>query len=197
MKTLFLLLTFLFVCRVFAEDALERSRELRREVQSLQTRENRLQEQTERLSRRKEMLETAYALVSGKLEKAPSAKEGRIVRFRFETESPKIIDNTETKKRTVIHRWLKLTSGKTYLFESMVKLEYSKDMKNIKFGGFVPVNGGKTQWPACKIGAGSFDWRRCSFKYRIPYGARFCLIYGVESGIGRVLFKDITVSELN
>ena len=195
---LFLLLLFFSLLTVpaWSDNPLERNRELRRERSELQTRKNALLEESARLKETKETLETTRDLLSGKLEKPPAVRPLKNVLYRFETDAAKVIDNTQTKKRSVVHRWLKLEPGKTYLFEGMIRLEHSKQVKNIKFGGFVPVSGGKTQWPACEVGAGKFDWRKCSFSYRLPQGASFCLIYGLEQGTGRVLFKNITVTEV-
>ena len=196
-SALFLLLLFFSLLTVPAwSDPLERNRSLRRELAELQTRKNALLEESARLKETKETLETTRDLLSGKLEKPPADHPNENVLYRFETERPNVIDNTKSGKRSVVHRWLKLEPGKTYLFEGMIRLEHSEQVKNIKFGGFVPVSGGKTQWPACEVGAGKFDWRKCSFTYRLPHGARFCLIYGLEQGTGRVLFKNITVSEV-
>lgn len=198
MKLTVLLFILASACYVSAEnDTLERNRTLHREIRELQLRQNKLLDQADRLKETKSTLETTRDLISGKLAKPPACKERKTVQYRFEDKEPKVLDNTETKKRLIIERWLKLTPGKTYLFEGMVKLEHSKGTKNIKFGCFVPVKGGKTQWPGCGIGTGSFDWRKCGFQYKVPQGAAVCLVYGFENGYGKVLFKDITVSELD
>lgn len=198
-STLFFLLANLALLTVptWGDDPLERNRSLRRELAELQARKNSLLEESARLKETKETLETTRDLLSGKLEKPPVDHPNGNVLYRFETDRPNVIDNTKSGKRSVIHRWLKLDPGKTYLFEGMIRLEHSNQVKNVKFGGFVPVSGGKTQWPACQVGTGKFDWRKCSFTYRLPQGAKFCLIYGLEQGTGRVLFKNITVSELD
>ena len=195
-SALFLLILFFSLLTVPSwSDSLERNRSLRRELAELQARKNALLEESVRLKETKETLVTTRDLLSGKLEKPPVAHPFKNVLYRFETGTPRVIDNTQTKKRSVVHRWLKLKPGKTYLVEGMIRLEHSDQVKNVKFGGFVPVAGGKTQWPACEVGAGKFDWRKCSFSSRLPQGGNFCLIYGLEQGTGRVLFKDITVSE--
>lgn len=197
------MLFFLLACLAlptvpaWANNPLERNRSLRRELADLQSRKNALLEESSRLKETKLTLETTRDLLSGKLEKPPVDQPDGNILYRFETKQPNVIDNTKSGKRSVVHRWLKLEPGKTYLFEGMIRLEHSEKVKNVKFGGFVPVSGGKTQWPACEVGAGKFDWRKCSFRYRLPHGATFCLIYGLEQGTGRVLFKDITVHQID
>ena len=108
-----------------------------------------------------------------------------------------VIDNRADGKRQVIHRWLKLKPGKTYRFEGQFRIEDGKALQPVKFGGFVQVKGKPTQWPAASLGKEPCDWRPCSFEYTLPFGGSFCLIYGIENGAGRILFRDIAVFEID
>lgn len=196
MKTAIMILAMMSACGVFAADVVENNKNLRKEKEELSAKKNDLKQQESNLKETAETLETTRDLTSGKLKKAPVKPSEKIVKYNFETNEPKVLDNMETKKRKVVQRWLKLEQGKTYLFEAMVKMEQSSKNVHIKFGGFVPIKGKKTQWPDCQVGKGTFDWRKCSFRYKLPHGASFCLIYGVETGFAKVLFKDVTVSEV-
>ena len=111
MKTAIMILAMMSVCGVFAADVMENNKNLRNEKEKLSAKENNLKEQEGRLKETAETLETTRDLTSGKLKKAPVKPSEKIVKYSFETKEPKVIDNMETKKRNVVHRWLKLERG--------------------------------------------------------------------------------------
>ena len=143
------MLFFLLACLAlptvpaWANNPLERNRSLRRELADLQSRKNALLEESSRLKETKLTLETTRDLLSGKLEKPPVDQPDGNILYRFETKQPNVIDNTKSGKRSVVHRWLKLEPGKTYLFEGMIRLEHSEKSQKRQVRRICPCLGRK------------------------------------------------------
>ena len=197
-KTSTILLCCLAALAAAGDDALyERNRELKREAAALRTRVNGLEDACARLERTAQVIDTTCDLMTGRLRTPPERRETLAPVARFETDAEKLIDNTATGAKAVTMRWLKdLKTGSKYRFSCEMRCEDVKGCRDVKFGGYVPVQGGKPQWPAASVGTGTFGWRRVSFDYALPSGASFCLIYGLEAGTGKVWVRDVTVSEL-
>ena len=181
----------------WGENQLERNQTLQAQVRELERELDELRGQAARLQATQTTLETTRRLISGELRRAPGVQGKKVEVGRFEQERELVIDNRANGKRQVIHRWLKLKPGKTYRFEGQFRIEDGKALQPVKFGGFVPVQGKPTQWPAASLGKEPCDWRPCSFEYTLPFGGSFCLIYGIENGAGRILFRDIAVFEID
>lgn len=181
----------------WGENQLERNQTLQAQVRELERELDELRGQAARLQATQSTLETTRRLISGELRRAPGVQGKKVEVGRFEQERELVIDNRANGKRQVIHRWLKLKPGKTYRFEGQFRIEDGKALQPVKFGGFVPVQGKPTQWPAASLGKEPCDWRPCSFEYTLPFGGSFCLIYGIENGAGRILFRDIAVFEID
>ena len=174
-----------------------RNKALSREVAALRTRVNGLEDDCVRLAKTVQVLDTTCDLMTGKMRTPPELRETETVICRFETDAEKLIDNTATGEKAVTMRWLKgMKAGAKYRFACDIRCEDVKGCGDIKFGGFVPVQGSQTQWPAASVGIGTFGWRHVSFDYVLPAGASFCLIYGLEAGTGKVWVRDVTVSEV-
>ena len=181
----------------WGENQLERNQTLQAQVRELERELDELRGQAARLQATQTTLETTRRLISGELRRAPGVQGKKVEVGRFEQERELVIDNRADGKRQVIHRWLKLKPGKTYCFEGQFRIEDGKALQPVKFGGFVPVKGKPTQWPAASLGKEPCDWRPCSFEYTLPFGGSFCLIYGIENGAGRILFRNIAVFEID
>ena len=195
--TLLLMAAGLALLPARGENPLERNRALQAQVRELERELDELRGQAARLQATQTTLETTRRLIAGEIRRAPGVQGRKVEVGRFEQERGLVIDNRSDGKRQVIHRWLKLQPGRTYRFEGQFRIEDGKALQPVKFGGFVPVQGKPTQWPAASLGKDSCDWRPCSFEYTIPFGGSFCLIYGIENGAGRVLFRDIAVFEID
>lgn len=181
----------------WGENQLERNQTLQAQVRKLERELDELRGQAARLQATQSTLETTRGLISGEIRRAPGVQGKKVEVGRFEQERELVIDNRADGKRQVIHRWLKLKPGKTYRFEGQFRIEDGKALQPVKFGGFVQVKGKPTQWPAASLGKEPCDWRPCSFEYTLPFGGSFCLIYGIENGAGRILFRDIAVFEID
>lgn len=177
----------------------ERNKELKRTVAEMRAEVNALSDECVRLEQTAETLKFTADLMGGKRRTLPKLVETVETVAEFETATERFIEVPEGGKRDVVMHWIgeKVKPGSTYRFECMMKAEDVKGCENIKFGGFVPVKGGSTKWPGASVGAGTFDWRKVSFDYLVPAGANFCLIYGIESGHGKVWIKDVKVSLLS
>ncbi len=195
--TLLLMAAGLALLPARGENPLERNRALQAQVRELERELDELRGQAARLQATQTTLETTRRLIAGEIRRAPGVQGRKVEVGRFEQERGLVIDNRSDGKRQVIHRWLKLQPGRTYRFEGQFRIEDGKALQPVKFGGFVPVQGKPTQWPAASLGKAPCDWRPCSFEYTIPFGGSFCLIYGIENGAGRVLFRDIAVFEID
>ena len=195
--TLLLMAAGLALLPARGENPLERNRALQAQVRELERELDELRGQAARLQATQTTLETTRRLIAGEIRRAPGVQGRKVEVGRFEQERELVIDNRADGKRQVIHRWLKLQPGRTYRFEGQFRIEDGKALQPVKFGGFVPVQGKPTQWPAAGLGKDPCDWRPCSFEYTIPFGGSFCLIYGIENGAGRVLFRDIAVFEID
>ena len=175
-----------------------RNKALSREVAELRARVNGLENDCARLAKTARVLDTTCDLMTGRLSAPPEIREKAEIVCRFETDTALEIDNTATGKRSVTNRWLAdVKSGTKYRFSCEMKSDGVTGGNGVKFGAFVPVEGGKTQWPSASVGTSRFDWRRISFDYVMPVGARFCLLYGLESGTGKVLVRNVTVEAIS
>lgn len=195
--TLLLMAAGLALLPARGENPLERNRALQAQVRELERELDELRGQAARLQATQTTLETTHRLIAGEIRRAPGVQGRKVEVGRFEQERELVIDNRADGKRQVIHRWLKLQPGRTYRFEGQFRIEDGKALQPVKFGGFVPVQRKPTQWPAAGLGKDPCDWRPCSFEYTLPFGGSFCLIYGIENGAGRVLFRDIAVFEID
>ena len=197
-KTSTILLCCLAALAAAGDEALyARNKELSREAAALRARVNGLEDECARLARTAQVLDTTCDLMTGRLRTPPEPRETLVPLARFETGAGKLIDNTATGEKAVTMRWLKgLKPGAKYRASCEMRCEDVKGCRDVKFGGYVPVQGGKTQWPAASVGTGTFGWRRVSFDYVLPSGERFCLIYGLEAGTGKVWVRDVAVDEL-
>jgi len=183
-----------------ANELYERNKELRRDVAALRTEVNALADECVRLEKTAETLTLTAELMDGRRRTLPKLVEEIVETVaEFETDVERAIVVPEGGKRSVVHRWLgdKVRPGSKYRFECMMKAEDVKGCEHIKFGGFVGVTGGSTQWPSSSVGAGTFDWRKVSFDYLVPAGGRFTLLYGIESGYGKVWVKDVKVFRIS
>ena len=181
-----------------ADGLYERNKELRRDVAALRTEVNALADECVRLEKTAETL--TAELMDGRRRTLPKLVEEIVETVaEFETGVEHAIVVPEGGKRSVVHRWLgdKVKPGSKYRFECMMKAEDVKGCENIKFGGFVGVTGGSTQWPSSPVGAGTFDWRKVSLDYLVPAGGRLTLLYGIESGYGKVWVKDVKVFHIS
>lgn len=181
-----------------AEEALvARNRALQKDVAELRTRVNGLADACVRMERTIEVLGVTRDLMSGRLRTPPKRVERTTRVAAFETEAPRVLTKTSDAKRAIEMRWLKtLQPGTKYRCTCEMKAQNVKGCEHIKFGGFVPVKGGPTQWPAAAVGAGTFDWRTIAFDYVLPSGGTFCLVYGLEAGTGTVWVRNVTVDEV-
>ena len=174
-----------------------RNKALSREVAALRTRVNGLEDDCVRLAKTAQVLDTTCDLMTGKLRTPPERRETLSPVIRFETDAEKLIDNTATGEKAMTMRWLKgLKPGSKYRFACEMRCEDVKGCRDVKFGGFVPVQGSQTKWPSAYVGIGTFGWRHVSFDYVLPSGASFCLIYGLEAGTGKVWVRGVTVDEV-
>ncbi len=200
--TLILAASAVVQCAVsaFADDGdalYERNKALTREAAELRTKVNGLANDCVRLEKTVKVLDTTCDLMTGKRRTLPEFKESEKVICCFETNAVKAIDNTATGERAITLHWLNgMKAGMKYRFACEIKCEDVKDCHDVKFGGFVPVQGGTTQWPAAHVGTGTFGWRHVSFDYILPSGASFAIVYGLEAGTGKVWIRDVTVSEV-
>lgn len=176
-----------------ADTLYERNKELKRRVAAARTEVNALSDECVRLERTAETLALTAELMDGRRRNLPKLVEKIETVAAFETDSERLIEVPPGGKRNVVHRWIgeRVKPGSKYRFECLMKAEDVKGCEHVKFGGFVAVKGGKTQWPSASIGAGTFGWRRVSFDYLVPAGGNFCLVYGIESGSGKVWVKDV------
>ena len=136
-------------------------------------------------------------LMEGVRESPPVERERLVDLHRFESGTERVVTKAAADKANCVHRWLTLQEGRRYRFRAEAKAEDVRDA-SVKFGLMVSVPWQKTQWPDCKVGSGTFDWRGISFDYEVPAGAGSVLLfYGLESGSGRVSFRNVVVSEIS
>jgi hypothetical protein len=128
---------------------------------------------------------------SQKVDKFGSSNKSEFA--RYENSTLLIENNDPQKKANVCGKWLKIPEGKKILFSVLVKAE-NVTSKQIKFGLMINDSKGKRKWPSARIGTGTFGWRKVSFSTVVPLGVNRCLLfYGLQSGTGKVYFKDIKV----
>ena len=82
-------------------------------------------------------------------------------------------------------------------FSAMIKAENVSEKpqpyNGVKFMAPIVAPDGR-EWPAAKIGTGSFDWQRFSFTVRVPADAtRLTLCLGLEAVTGKVWFDDVRI----
>ena len=105
--------------------------------------------------------------------------------------APVFFDSTDGKAKNK-DTWLKLKPGSLYRFEGEVKVEGLTGTKGVKCGAYAPVKGAATRWPDCgSTGAGTFDWQKVQFSYRMPHGGSFMLSIGPAGGKGKVWVRNI------
>jgi cell division protein FtsB len=128
---------------------------------------------------------------SHKIDKFGSSNKSQFAKYENST---LLIENNDPKKKAnVCGKWLKVPEGKKILFSVFIKAE-NVTGKQIKFGLMIDNSKGEHNWPSARIGVGTFDWYKVSFSTVVPFGVNRCLLfYGLESGTGKVYFKDIKV----
>lgn len=103
------------------------------------------------------------------------------------------------KGSTTVHRVLPVEQmrGCRIGFSAQIRAENvstpPQPWNGVKF--MAPIVGpqGK-QWPAARIEAGTFDWRRVTFSVRVPDDAQsMSLVMGLESVTGKAWFDDLRV----
>lgn len=194
------LIAMIAFCGVAAEgDALyERNKALRKEVAELRLKVNAAEDECVRLEKSVKTLDTTRELMTGKRKTPPKMVEKmvQIAAFHDNGEEKSFV-RTDAGEKAIEMHWLSgMKVGAKYRCECLMAAEDVKGCKHIKFGAMVGVPGQTTQWPAASVGAGTFQWRKVSFDYVFPSGASFCLLYGIESGTGKVTVKDVKVFEV-
>lgn len=201
MKPLYLMMFAMLAAVVFAEEASEsdisRRNRYRKEAAELEAKRNALKDRIRIELETAETLNVTAELMEG-VRKFPPVERERLSEIReFEVGVPRTVRKAASDKSTCVHRWVTLDEGRRYRFAADVKAEDVKDT-SVKFGLMVPMPNGKTKWPGCSVGSGTFDWRRITFDYEIPAGAgHVLLLYGLESGSGEVAFRDVSVFEIS
>lgn len=189
-----------FSARTESSEALwNECRRLEKEAVALRMRVNELTDDYMGCEKSAEILDVTGELMTGKRLVPPSGARRFVPVAAFETNAVKVLDNTATGKQMVEIKFLgqSLKAGTEYRFSCKMKAENVKGSENIKFGGYITfASGAETQWPAASVGAGTFDWTEVSFDYVLPTGANVGILYGLESGVGRVSVRDVTVSEI-
>lgn len=128
---------------------------------------------------------------SRKIDKFGSSNKAAFAKYENST---LLIENNDPKSRkNICGKWLAVPEGKKISFSVLVKAE-NVNGAQIKFGLMINNSKGKQNWPSAKIGTGTFDWHKVSFSTEVPFGVDRCLLfYGLESGTGKVYFRDIKV----
>lgn len=201
MKTLVLVMLSLVALATFAGEASEadirRRNRSRKEAAELEAKRNALKEKIRRQLDAAETLTVTAELMEG-ARKFPPVERERLSEIRvFEPGLAKAVVKTAAEKSKCVQRWMTLDEGRRYRFVAEAKAE-DVEGTSVKFGLMVSLPSGKVLWPAASVGSGTFDWRQVSFDFEMPSGAAsVLLLYGLESGSGRVEFRDVTVYELS
>lgn len=201
MKTVLLLALGLVATNLIAGEAsetdLRRRNQLRREVAELEARRNALKGKIRTQLEAAETLTVTAELMEGARKLPPVARERLSELHSYEVDVPRTQTKTAAEKAQCVHRWLTLEETRRYRFTAEVKAEDVRET-HVKFGLMVPQPSGKTLWPAASVGAGTFDWRLVTFDFEVPAGAgNALLLYGLESGSGKVSFRNVTVYEIS
>ena len=181
-----------------SESDIRKRNRSRREMAELVARRNALKERIRLAEVTAETLNVTAELMEGVRKFPPQEREHLSELRSFEAGAPKAIAKGEKDASACVHRWLTLSEGRRYRFFAGVRAEDVQGT-NVKFGLMVPMpNNGPTQWPSASVGSGTFDWRDVSFDYDLPAGVTsVLLLYGLESGSGKVEFRDVTVMEVS
>ncbi len=180
-----------------ASETLEQKNErLSAEYKTLQVRANNLRNDNRKAEKTIRVLGFTRELMDGTRKTPPKARIAEEVVFEEGWDKPIFFDAAE---KTVKDRgvWLPLKAGSTYRFTGEVKGEGLKGGEGAQFQGYMPIFGDKPQWPgAPKSGLGSFDWRKVSFTFVMPYGAGFMFSFGPAKCTGRLWYRNIRGVEL-
>ena len=168
-----------------------RNRALKAELKTLETQVVGLENKAMRLEESIRITTVAKELMDGTRLAPPRPKIVETVVFEDGVDEPLFFDATEAKVKNK-DTWLKLEQGVLYRFEGEVKVENLTGTDRVKFGAYAPVRGAATNWPGCgATGAGTFDWQKVQFSYRLPAGGAFMLSVGPSGGRGKVWFRNV------
>lgn len=173
-----------------------RNRALKAELKALEAQAAEYENTAAKRAEAIRVLTVAAELMDGRRTAPPRLRTHAREIYADGTAAPVFFDATKGKVKNK-DVWLSLTPGAQYRFEAEVKVENLVGTDRVKFGGFVPIKGAATQWPGCRAtGAGTFDWQRIGFSYRLPHGGSFMLSIGPSGGTGKVWFRNVRVFEV-
>ncbi|MGN0834119.1 MAG: hypothetical protein ACI4RD_10810 [Kiritimatiellia bacterium] len=168
-----------------------RNRTLQAELKALEARVAELDNETARLEESVRTATIAKELMDGTRQRPPQIRTVEEQIYEDGVASPVGFDSTREKVKNK-DVWLPLEPGALYRFEGEVRVEGLTGTDGVKFGAYAPVKGGPANWPGCgATGAGTFDWRRVQFSYRMPSGGAFMFSIGPSGGRGKVWFRNV------
>ncbi len=170
------------------EEAEAEARELEKALSDIRS-ENRV------LEERRKALSVTADLMRGLRDVPPEDKVAEKTVLVL-CEQPVALDNRETGEATVFKKWLNLPSGRNYRVRARLEIREISGTDNFKFGMMVPRPGGRTDWPAARIGGQPFAEREVQFDFHLPEDGTALFLMGFEKGKGVASFRDVRVSEL-
>lgn len=168
-----------------------RNRSLKAELKALEARAAELDNETARIEESIRTATIAKELMDGTRRHPPQVRTVEKQIYEDGTGTPVCFDSTAAKVKNK-DVWLPLEPGALYRFEGEVKVEGLTGTDRVKFGAYAPVKGGPANWPGCgATGAGTFDWQKVQFSYRMPSGGAFMFSIGPSGGRGKVWFRNV------
>jgi len=168
-----------------------KNRALKAELKALEAKASELENAAMKLEESIRVTTVASELMDGTRQTPPKPRIVETPIYEDGVGEPVFFDSTSGKVKNK-DTWLKLKPGSLYRFEGEVKVENLTGTDRVKFGAYVPVKGGAVQWPGCgATGAGTFDWQKVQFSYRMPHGGSFMFSFGPSGGTGKTWFRNV------
>lgn len=166
----------------------------KQQKKDLEQRVAELERQSNALMRAVETATIAAELMEGVRTHPPSMQVRHLLVYEEAVDKPVRFDGTAVAARDR-HVWLKLRPGVQYMCECEVESASLEGARGVKFGGMIKM-GSLLKWPACKdSGHAAKGWRRLSFRFELPAGASFMLMYGPNGSKGSCAFRNVRCFE--
>lgn len=167
------------------------NRALKAELKVLESKAVKLENEALKIEESIRIATIAKELMDGTRKAPPRMKTVETLVYEDGVAAPVFFDATAGKVKNK-DTWLTLKPGSLYRFEGEVKVRDLVGTSGVKFGAYAPVKGAPTNWPACRTtGAGTFDWQKVGFTYRLPHGGSFMFSIGPSGGTGEVWFRNV------
>ena len=175
--------------------ALERENlTVKQQKKDLEQRVAELERQSNTLSRAVETATVAAELMEGVRTRPPLMQVSLRLVYEDAVDRPVRFNGTAAAARDR-HVWLKLRPGAQYVCECEVESDSLEGERGVKFGGMLKM-GPSLEWPSCKdSGRAAKGWRRLSFRFELPAGASFMLMYGPNGSKGSCSFRNVRCFE--